>query len=166
MTTAVAASLRHTGLQVPNRDVQMIAPGLIQVGDEVGEVKLDVDDDFAEIFEAFGPHSCVTGERFYDWAGQCRDPEGNPLDLEDVFDWLRWEYGTERALIRASEAGCTVAQEMLPHGDGYRPGGTFQVWSHYTRQNTIDIAAQLADHPRSWWRLFDGEKWVELQPSS
>lgn len=152
------ARLRHTGMQIPDQLVRLLAPGLIEVDGDVHQIGLDVHDDFAEICQG------TAAGVFYQWAAGCRDEHGDPLDLEDVFDYLRIEHSTERALALAASDGCTIVQAMLPRGEGYLPGMTLRVYPDDTRQHVIAVTEITGGPIGTWWRLFDGTTWVELDP--
>jgi hypothetical protein len=158
--------MRHTGLRVPHTRWKMSGPGVISLdGEPVGEVTIDLDDDFAEAFAGYGPDAAARTDSFYEWAGMVRDETGHQLDLEDVFEFLRAEYATEWALRQAAKDGCTVAQAMVPYGDVYMPGETLAVWPADSREDVI-WRTKLADQQHgTWWRIFNGKGWDELEPN-
>jgi hypothetical protein len=158
MSAVITESMPHTGMQVPHTRCHLVTPGIIDFDGQQHQILLDPDDDFAE--KCVGP----AADAFFDWATQCRAENGDPLDTEDVFDFLRAEYATGRALRRAAEDGCTIVQAMVPHGEGYLPSTTLRVYPDETRQHVIDLTQHTGGPVGTWWRLFDGTGWVELNP--
>lgn len=155
--------LPHTGMHVPHRRLRLAAPGLLAWdGVIVAQICIDtVDHD--ETIEPLRRPAGITADSFFDYAAACRDTVGNALDVEDVLAMLRAEYATERALHRAALAGETVAQPMVPLGDGYIPGDALRVATWETREH-IAWRAEHADCPTgTWWRLHDGKTWTEVE---
>lgn len=159
--------MRHTGLQVPDPVIKLLAPGILGVNREViGEITVDVGDDFAEVYRPIAPPERVSTSGFFDWVCRCRTVGGDPVDPAEIFDYLRAEYKTEFALRAASRAGLTVAQAMVPHGDAYLPGDTMSVATDETRQDVLWRTDQLGLPEGTWWRIFNGTGWDDLDPPS
>jgi hypothetical protein len=160
------ATLLHTGLQVPHKRIRMRGPGVITYDGQIaGTVTFDHDDDFAKVFTATGAPPTLTADAFFDWAAGCRILTGDPVDAAEIFDWLEAEYHTERALRWASLRGETIAQAMEPHGETYMPGGTIRVLHTDTRAVVIARSRLVDVADGSWWRIFNGSGWDELDPS-
>lgn len=162
-------TMRHTGLQVPDPVIKLLAPGVLGIGGEiVGEIAIDVDDEFAEVYRPVTPPAParISVDGFFDWVCGCRTVGGEPVDPGGIFDYLRAEYQTEFALKRAARHGLTVAQAMVPHGDGYMPGPTLTVANEETRHEILHRADLLGQPDGTWWRIFNGSGWDELDPPS
>lgn len=162
----MTVELPHTGLTVPHDRITLDGPGIIALdGQPVGQIVIDTDD-HCEVFEPLNDEAPLSVGDFFDYAAACRTPVGDPIDFEDIFLWLRAEYATGRALQRAADAGETVAQAMEPHGDGYLPGETIRV-AHDEEREHVAYRADHAGCPAgTWWRIYDGNQWVELAPIS
>lgn len=155
--------LPHTGMQVPHRRLKLAAPGLLSWdGVIAAQICIDLDTG-EEIIEALRWPAGITADSFFDYAALCRDPAGNALDVEDVLAMLRAEYATDRALIRAAHAGETVCQPMLPLGDGYIPGDAMRVAPWETRDQIAWRAEHMGCPTGTWWRLYDGKQWEEVE---